>query len=378
MAINIEDFLCLCVGGGRGGGEGEEFVGHCHSLMHEFAAHVLWCQITYEQRLYKFSSFWGGGGQFQAPPLYETLTCDRLIPSVPRGQVGLKARSTTALSRRWAVCWWCRPSIRRLCRTVSSMQGAMWFSHNWQSQLRTQTGHAAAYNSILYQPYLWIFSELPLSTGHCRTCFKPKKHMLGLEAHWAMEDVLSRTHPVWAQRGPAASWSCCTVAKSPKSKSHSSTLCPTWHHVTINEVMWQSMKSCDIQWSHVTFNAVMWHSMQSCDIQCSHVTFNEVMWHSMKSCDFQWSHVTINEVMWHSMKSCDIQWSHVTFNEVMWLSMKSCDNQWSHVTFNEVMWHRPQVRAAFSLVFLLFPAAVIYLWGMSPWQQCMSLASSCL
>ena len=45
--------------GGRGGGG--KFVGHCHRVvMHEFAAHVLSCQITCEQRLHKFSSILGG------------------------------------------------------------------------------------------------------------------------------------------------------------------------------------------------------------------------------------------------------------------------------------------------------------------------------
>ena len=28
-------------GGGGGGGGGKKFVGHCHSIMHEFAAQVL-------------------------------------------------------------------------------------------------------------------------------------------------------------------------------------------------------------------------------------------------------------------------------------------------------------------------------------------------
>ena len=51
-------------------------MGHCHSVMHEFA-------ITCEQRLYKFSSFLGVGGgggwgelrqgdNLSSPPLYET------------------------------------------------------------------------------------------------------------------------------------------------------------------------------------------------------------------------------------------------------------------------------------------------------------------
>ena len=40
--VSYRIFWCVCVwGGGGGGGGGEKFVGHCHSIMHEFAAHVL-------------------------------------------------------------------------------------------------------------------------------------------------------------------------------------------------------------------------------------------------------------------------------------------------------------------------------------------------
>ena len=47
-------------------GGGKKFVGHCHSVMHEYAAHV----SKYTIQIFKFS----GGGEFQGlPPLYETL-----------------------------------------------------------------------------------------------------------------------------------------------------------------------------------------------------------------------------------------------------------------------------------------------------------------
>ena len=53
---------------GGGGGGGEKFVGHCHSIMHEVAAHML------TNTIYKFSSFLGergieAGGEFQVSPL---------------------------------------------------------------------------------------------------------------------------------------------------------------------------------------------------------------------------------------------------------------------------------------------------------------------
>ena len=68
----IQDFLvcvCVCVWGGGGG---EKFVGHCYSVMDEFAAHVL----TKTIQIFRFSGGGGElrlGGQFQGPSLYETL-----------------------------------------------------------------------------------------------------------------------------------------------------------------------------------------------------------------------------------------------------------------------------------------------------------------
>ena len=55
-------------------GEGEKFVGHCHSVMHEFAAHA----HTETTQIFKLSEGGGteagGGGYSRAPPpLYETL-----------------------------------------------------------------------------------------------------------------------------------------------------------------------------------------------------------------------------------------------------------------------------------------------------------------
>ena len=47
-------------------------MGHCHSVMHEFAAHA----HTETIQIFKFSGGGGieaGGRDFQGPPLYETL-----------------------------------------------------------------------------------------------------------------------------------------------------------------------------------------------------------------------------------------------------------------------------------------------------------------
>ena len=44
---------------------GEKFVGHCHSVMHEFAAHV-------HTEIIQIFKFFEGGG-IPAPPLYEIL-----------------------------------------------------------------------------------------------------------------------------------------------------------------------------------------------------------------------------------------------------------------------------------------------------------------
>ena len=55
------------MGGGGGGGGGKKFVGHCHSVIHEFET----------IQIFKFS---GGGGDNSSPlPLYETLVSTILI-----------------------------------------------------------------------------------------------------------------------------------------------------------------------------------------------------------------------------------------------------------------------------------------------------------
>ena len=52
------------------GGRGEKFVGHCHSVMHEYETTSF--QVL-SMRLYKFPVFWGEGDSRAPHPLYETL-----------------------------------------------------------------------------------------------------------------------------------------------------------------------------------------------------------------------------------------------------------------------------------------------------------------